>query len=278
MGRAIRFQRTLHGSIEVMSCIFARRVRAGNVLLGCALLALSVSACAQTGAPEEALRREIEELKQQQAETQRKLDELIETLQPLLDRLPKPFRPQRMSFKGSPVKGEPTARVTIVEFTDLQCPFCVRYYKNTFPRIVKEFVETGKVRYVAREFPLASIHKDAQRAAEAALCAGEQGKYWELRDKIFHNRNRLGEADVEEYARSVGVEVEPWKECLSSGRYREKVTRDVRDGSRLGVNGTPSFAFGLTDPDDPESITVTELIQGAYPYEEFVKRIQKLVD
>ncbi len=241
-------------------------------------MAFSGSACAQTGAPEEALRREIEELKNQQAETQRKLDELIETLQPVLERLPKPFRPQRTSFKGSPVKGEPTAKVTIIEFSDLQCPFCLRYYKNTFPRIVKEFVETGKVRYVAREFPLASIHKDAQRAAQAALCAGEQGKYWELRDKIFRNRSRLGAADLEEYARSVGVQVESWKACLSSGRYEKKVAVDLRDGSRLGINGTPSFAIGLTDPNDPDSITVGELIQGAYPYEEFARRIERLLD
>ncbi|HFB98643.1 MAG TPA: hypothetical protein ENJ62_05840 [Bryobacterales bacterium] len=262
-----------------MSCSFARAgTRAARILFGCALMALLGPACAQTGGSDEALRREIEELKKQQAETQRKLDELIETLQPILERLPKPFRPQRMSFKGSPVKGEPSAKVTLVEFTDLQCPFCVRYYKNTFPRIVKDFVETGKVRYVAREFPLASIHKDAQRAAQAALCAGEQGKYWELRDKIFHNRSRLAPEHLEEYARAVGVEIEPWKACLESGRYNEKVARDVRDGSRLGVNGTPSFAFGLTDPDDPESITVQDLIQGAYPYEEFARRINKLLD
>ena len=92
------------------------------------------------------------------------LAELKEILQPLLDRLPKPFKPQEVSIEGSPVRGNAKARVTIVEFSDLQCPFCVKHYKETFPRLVKEFVDAGKLRYVFREFPLTSIHPQAKSA------------------------------------------------------------------------------------------------------------------
>jgi len=271
--------RNLHGSIKNMSYISARTGLWGRwAAVAVGVLVSATCAMPQSGPSNEALQREIQELKKQQAETQQRLDELIRTLQPILDRLPKPFRPQKTSFEGSPIKGNPTAKVTMIEFTDLQCPFCLRYYTNTFPRIMKEFVETGKVRYVAREFPLSSIHKDAHRAAQATLCAGEQGKYWELRDKIFHNRNRLAESDLEEYARSVGVELESWKACLSSGRYEQKISKDRQDGSRLGISGTPSFAFGLTDPDEPNTILVAEVIEGAYPFEEFAKRIKALLE
>lgn len=244
--------------------------------LGMLLAVFTPSACAQSG--DAGLREEIEALKKKQAATEQELAELKETLAPVLERLPKPFRPTEVSLRGSPVRGQAQAKVTLVEFTDLQCPFCVRYYENTFPQIVKNYVDTGKVRYVSREFPLTNMHKEADKAAQAALCAGDQGKYWEMRDKVFRNRQKLSPEDLAGYAEEVGVDVLRWKSCLDHEVYAKKVQGDLEAGARLGVSGTPSFLIGLTDPERPDSFTARELLQGAYPYEEFQKRLDKLLD
>ena len=246
--------------------------------LGVALLLLVVPACSAQSAGDTAdLRRQMEELRKSQEATQAQLSELIERLQPVLDRLPKPFRPQEVSIDGSPAIGRADAKVTVVEFSDLQCPFCLRHYDQTLPKIMSEYVDTGKVRYVAREFPLTRIHKDAQRASQAALCAGKQDKYWEMRKRIFTDIKKLSEADLTAHAGTLGVDVNAWKDCMGTDVYAKKVEADLKDGQKLGINGTPAFAVGLTDPDDPTKFRAVRLIEGAYPYDEFQKTFDKLL-
>ena len=143
------------------------------VLLPALLMTLGVAtACSAQNGGE--LREEVEELRANQKALQEELAELKAILAPVLERLPKPFRPQDVSTAGSPSMGSESAKVVLVEFSDLQCPYCVRFYDDTFPGIVKKYIDTGAVRYVAREFPLSSIHPQAARASEAALCAGDQ--------------------------------------------------------------------------------------------------------
>ena len=156
----------------------------------------------------------------------------------------------------------PDAPVTIIEFSDFQCPYCAKFYSETLPKIKEEYVKTGKVRIVYKHFPLA-FHENAFKAAEAAECAREQGKFWEMHNKLFENSNALAENKLREYANSIGLNMEQFNSCLDSGKYYEKVIDDLREGQKLGVKGTPTFFIN------------GDKIVGAYPYEYFKQVIDR---
>ena len=119
----------------------------------------------------------------------------------------------------SPALGR-DAPVTIVEFSDYQCPFCRRFYATTLPAIKKEYIDAGKVRYVFRDFPLEELHSHARKAAEAAHCAGEQGKYWQMHDALFQNQGTLELPQLAEHARAVGLDSLVFNRCMSSSERR----------------------------------------------------------
>lgn len=162
----------------------------------------------------------------------------------------------------SPVKGDANAKVTIVEFSDYQCPFCGRFFQDTLPSIKKEYIETGKAKLVYKDFPL-SFHENAQKAAEAARCAGEQSKYWEMHDKLFGNQESLGESNYKKWAREIGLNGEKFDDCLSTGKHAQEVKDDASYGAQLGVSGTPAFY-----------INGRELV-GAQPFSAFKKIIDE---
>jgi len=141
--------------------------------------------------------------------------------------------------EGGQALGSPEAPVTIVEFSDFQCPYCGQFFKNTLPQIEDEYVKTGKVRYLFRHFPLSS-HQYAQKAAEATECAGEQGKFWEMHDKIFENQEKITVADLKKYAADLELD-SSFNSCLDSGKFQAKVQADLKLGQDIGVTGTPAF-------------------------------------
>lgn len=140
---------------------------------------------------------------------------------------------------GRPAQGPEDAPVEFVEFTDYQCPFCKRFFVETYPEIRAEYAD--RVKFVVRNFPLRSIHPDAQKAAEAAECAFDQDKFWRYHDLLFANPENLSEADLKRYARELGLDGEQFDQCLDSGEKVDIVQRDVKDGYRFGVSGTPAF-------------------------------------
>lgn len=149
-----------------------------------------------------------------------------------------------VSEDDDPVKGSEDAPVVIIEFSDFQCPFCKRFYSQTLSQIEEEYVQTGKARLVYRDFPLSQIHPNAQKAAEAAECADDQGKFWEYHDTLFEDQNgwsSVGESKFKEYASDLGLDTQKFNSCLDSGKYRDEVQNDLRDGQNNGVSGTPSF-------------------------------------
>ena len=163
-------------------------------------------------------------------------------------------------------KGEVDAPVTIVEFTDYECPFCGRHFQQTMPLIIQNYVDTGKVKYVVMDFPLTSIHPEAVGAAEAARCVGEQAGntgYFEMHDKLFGNQQLLSDASYKKWAREItGVNGVQFDTCLDSGKYTEDVLADQAYGQTLGVQGTPaSFVNG-------------QLVSGAVPYSQFEALIE----
>lgn len=159
--------------------------------------------------------------------------------------------------EGDPFLGNPDAPVTMVEFSDFECPFCQRFWSQALPQIKEQYIKTGKVRLVYRDFPIASIHSNAQKAAEAGECANEQGKFWEYHDIIFERQNQLGAENFKKWAVELSLNADQFASCLDLGKYAEEVAQDFRDGQAAGVNGTPSFFIN------------GRLIVGALPFEQF---------
>lgn len=236
---------------------------------------------AESGEDVSALKSEIEALKQGQKSIQKDLKDIKTLLKALATRKGRPaqppFKPSDIAINGSPVMGQADAPVTIVEFTDYQCPFCRRHASGTFAQIKKDYVETGKVRYVVRQFPLKAIHPKAMKASEASLCAGDQGKYWDMHNRIFHDTKTFNQEEWVRHAEALGLDMGSFKDCLESGKKAPQVEQDLKEGTALGVRGTPGFFIGRTDPDNPNKFKATEFMRGAFPYPRFQKVIEKLL-
>lgn len=147
-----------------------------------------------------------------------------------------------------PFLGNPDAPVIFVEFSDFQCPFCRRLFRETLPQLKEEFIKTGKVKFVYRDYPLSAIHGLAETYAQAGECADDQEKFWPMHDKIFEEQDRAGSgtitnfsaADVKRWAREVGLDGVSFDACLDSGKHAGEVAKDFSDGQALGVSGTPT--------------------------------------
>jgi protein-disulfide isomerase len=220
------------------------------------------------------LKEAVEALKQGQRHLQRELEE-IKALLRGRQRVTG-VQPVELRIEGYPSKGKETAKLILVEFSDYQCQFCGRYFQQTWPEIERDYVNTGQVRYVVRDFPIESIHKDAFRAAEAAHCAGEQGQYWPMHDRLFTSQNALAPNDLPVHAGALGLDVQSFRTCLDSNRYTTKIRQDLVEGQQAGVQGTPSFFLGMANPDG-SSVKVVRMITGAQPYAIFKGAIDSLL-
>ncbi|MGD2077798.1 MAG: thioredoxin domain-containing protein [Chloroflexota bacterium] len=180
-----------------------------------------------------------------------------------------PPSPAEVEIGDAFVYGDPDAPITIVEFTDFQCPYCVRHFQQTYPRIVEEYVESGIVQYVFKDFPLNSIHPQAAEAAQAARCAGEQEAFLEMHDTLFQRQvqwSGQNPADVfVGFADELGLDAADFEECLISGKYEEAVNADLSQGIQLGVTGTPAFFIN------------GYAVSGAQPYELFQQAIESIL-
>ena len=144
------------------------------------------------------------------------------------------------------------------------------------PQIEREYIKTGKLKYVARDFPLESIHPLAFKAAEAAHCAGEQGKYWEMHSRLFENQRALSLKDLPQHAQALGLDAPKFQQCLESGKYASRIRKDLADGQKAGITGTPGFFLGVTEPNDPK-VKALRVLKGAQPYASFKDAIDSLL-
>jgi len=191
-----------------------------------------------------------------------------------------PSAPQiiQVSLDDDPVKGDPDAEVIVVEFSDFQCPFCSRFYDQTLPLIQENYIDTGKIKFVYRDFPLDSLHPNARPAHIAAECADDQGKFWEYHDILFERvgewqslpGSSLGDKFVE-FADELQLGQTNFISCLQSETVAQEVQSDYLDGGRYGVTGTPAFFVG-TEKDG------FVLISGAQPYSSFQTTIDSLLN
>lgn len=138
-----------------------------------------------------------------------------------------------------PTRGPQDAPITIVEFSDYECPYCIKWHQEVWPAL--EAAYPDQIRFIYRDFPLTSIHANALMAGEAANCAGEQEKYWKYHDLLFSNQKQLGIETFQDYAAQLNLDSQKFLECLTSERYREEIKGDFEDAVTLGINGTPTF-------------------------------------
>jgi protein-disulfide isomerase len=185
-----------------------------------------------------------------------------------------PSRPTtaQVSTKGKHEMGSKDAPITIAEFTDYQCPYCLRFTKTTFPLLKSKYIDTGKVRWVALNLPLA-FHKDAIKAAQAAHCAGEQGKFWEMREELFKNPKRLNLSYLPAHAATISLDIPAFNACLQSNRHLDDIDKDAKDAKAVRLTGTPSFIIGKTTSD----VISGPVIIGAQPINKFDAEIDKLL-
>ena len=168
------------------------------------------------------------------------------------------------------VLGDANAPVTIIEFSDYQCPFCKDFWSETLPSIVEEYVSVGKVKFVYRDFPLSS-HPLAMPFAEAAECAGDQDKYWDMHDMIFEEQDKLANGtldsiditDLSVWAWDLEMDVDEFEICMEEHKYLKEIQKDFDDGTKAGVSGTPTFFIN------------GEMIRGALPFEAFKTVIEE---
>ena len=165
--------------------------------------------------------------------------------------------------------------MVLIEFSEYQCPFCKRHADNTTPTINKEYVETGKIRHVFSDYPL-GFHKLAPKAAEAAHCAGDQDKFWEMSAKLFENTREIGPEHLVSKAESLGLDMAKFNECLESGKHAEGVKQDTAIGAKFGVTGTPSFILAVSNGDDSK-LEAVKLIRGAQQLEVFKRELDAVL-
>lgn len=170
------------------------------------------------------------------------------------------------------VIGRADAPLTIMEFTDLQCPYCARHATETFPRLKREYVDTGKVRYASRDLPL-PFHRYALPAAVASRCAGEQGRFWEFREALFASQSQLGSAPYGRIAGELGLDVERLEACRADGRQEANVQADIALAGSVGIRSTPTFVIGRVVNGEFQG----EQFSGAQPFEVFKSRIDALL-
>ena len=185
------------------------------------------------------------------------------------------IEPVHLTIANAPAKGSPAAKFVLIEYSDFECPFCGQHAKTVYSQLQNKFIETGRVKYIFRHLPLEQIHPYATKAAEAAECAREQGKFWEFHDRLFANQKALSPADLSNYARAEGLNVAAFQSCVLDGRTNARVRDDLAEAGRLGLTGTPAFLFGEVQSD--ATVRITLKMTGAHPLQIFETALDKLM-
>jgi protein-disulfide isomerase len=183
--------------------------------------------------------------------------------------------PKEVPLNDEPSKGSADAPITIVEYSDYQCPFCLRHFQQTMPQL-QQYIDAGQVRYIFKDFPLNNIHPQAQKAHEAARCAREIGgdeMYWSMHDLLFSRQEEWAQVSVpnheavfKTFASEAGLPQDEFEECLDSGRYYDAVNAELAEGTQLGVRGTPAFFIN------------GQPLSGAQPFPIFQQIIEQLLE
>ncbi|MDP3992027.1 MAG: thioredoxin domain-containing protein [Nanoarchaeota archaeon] len=172
---------------------------------------------------------------------------------------------------NDPVLGDPNAEISIIEFSDFECPFCARAHEGALAEFRQSsYFTNGEVNLIYKQFPLNSIHPQAQGAAEASLCAASQGKFWEYHDLLFANQASLGTESLKQYASQLGLNTAEFNSCLDDGDFESEVNKETAQATAAGGRGTPFFVIVNTKTGDHETVS------GAYPWTQFESAISSV--
>jgi len=168
--------------------------------------------------------------------------------------------------------GRPDAPVTLVEFGDYQCPFCKQFHTTAYSDLKKNYIDTGKVRFVSRDLPL-EFHPFALRAAEAARCAGDQGKYWEMRDALYASAPSPNDDAIKSAVEALSLNIAAFQSCLASEKFKTDVQKDANEAAALQISGTPTFVLAKSAKDKLDGVRIV----GAQPFATFQSAIEDLL-
>lgn len=217
-----------------------------------------------------ALRTDVRALQAEQQQIISRLDELKQILQG--GGQPPPV--SSLSVRWEMFRGDSGARVAIIEYADFECPYCAEYEKQVFPQILSDYIATGKVKYFYRDLPLPG-HARALPAARAARCAGEQGKYWEMRDSLFAKQTALSGPALLDRAQTLGLNTAKFTECQSSDKYAADIQKSISEAQQMRIDGTPSFFLGIVEPSG--DVTISKRFAGAAPFDVFKTELDALL-
>ena len=250
------------------------RINALAICLGLTLLAFgSPTAFSQSKTDTDSLNSQIKDLQ----EGQKAMQKDIKFIKDILSGKKPPLENVYLSLNGAHSIGEENAPVTIVEFADYQCPFCGRHATTTYGQILADYIKTGKVRYIYKDFPLEQLHPFAFKAAEAAQCAGEQGKYWEMHDRLFKSQEALTLPDLKGYAVALELDAPKFQQCLDSGKEATTIRASLQEGQKYGITGTPAFYLGTYEAKQSR-VKAVSFLNGAQPYTAFQQAIDKILN
>ena len=171
------------------------------------------------------------------------------------------------------VRGDQRAPVTLLEYSDYTCGYCEKFFEETWPLLFSDYIQTGKVRLIYRDFPRA-VSGPSVDTAMAARCAGEQGQYWSMHDQLFRSHRKFSSDQLQKQAEDLRLNIQQFTECFQEERYMEAIYQDRMEGGRIGVRGTPHFILFLTHNPEAGPFLV---IPGAFPYASFQEQIEHLL-
>jgi protein-disulfide isomerase len=176
-----------------------------------------------------------------------------------------------LNMEGVAMLGSKDAPLTIVEYTDYQCPFCQRFHVTAFNELKKAYIDTGKVRFYSRDLPL-DFHPNAMRAALAARCAGEQGQFWKLRDVMGANPDKLDIDHIVGFATDLKMDAAQLRGCVEGEKYKKAIEADLLEAMKVGAQGTPTFVLGKSTATGVDG----EVMEGAMPFPMFDQKLKEL--
>ncbi len=223
----------------------------------------------ESPSPPRSLQEQIDELKEGQQRLLKEVEEIKQLLQQRSSRTDFAAQPtvpavSSVNVRGEPFRGDPGAKVAIMEFSDFDCSFCAKYAREVFPRLDQDYVKPGKIRYFFRDLP-GPGETNALVKARAARCAGDQAKFWEMHDLLFAVQGTPA-GDLAPLAQTLGLDIEEFNECLSTEKYAQNIQRSVAGAKRMGIFGTPAFLIG-TLTEDRDFLRVTKVLVGTQTYE-----------
>jgi len=264
-----------------------RPLLAGTMAACLCMAAATAQQSTQQGEDPAALKNDIQQLKAQQQQILDRLEELKKLLNSRGGSNAQPTLkvPDTMSVDGELFRGEVTAPVAIIEYADIECPFCRRFEHDIYPRVFDDYIKTGKARLYYRDMPL-PFHEHAVPAARSAHCAGEQGKFWEMHDSLFIDKiaipgpngrsSGLTTSDIDESAAKLGLDTAKLDACMASTRFADVIKRSSEEAAKMNIEGTPTFVIGTIGPNG-NIVSVKKTIVGAQPFGAFKAVIDPLL-